>query len=190
QVVVGLGDTVADEANAGGVAGEAAGVLDHAQRVVGKRVQHLGAAFVAVHAAGQRVAGGDVADARGAHGVSGNGRVQGGALQHGERLDDVEAELEIQRQRRRVIGHLHQAHAGESARGGAVEDVLHQAPADAGVVQVRVDGERPDRGDVGELPQEVASHHLAVEGGDDGVDVVAVEQVRSQRLGAHGVRHP
>ena len=82
-----------------------------------------------------------------------------------------------------MVGGLHQAHARRPPLLGPLHDGGHELPADGGVLDGRVDGDRTDAGDRDPFVEEVGTDHLAVGLGDDGEDARMGQQARHQAGG-------
>src|SRR5579862_9792826 len=120
-------------------------------------------------------------------------------------LAHLEAKLGIERQRAHVIARLHQANSGEAPGLRAVHDRAHQLTADALVLNLGIDRDRPDARDgialveevaAGDFPvmlghhameSRIAQHSANYAGGDFGVGKIRRKIVRVRDRGESGM---
>lgn len=77
-----------------------------------------------------------------------------------------------------MVAGLNETDTGESAIFRALHDSEHQAPPYSVILDLRVDGNRPDAGDRIALVKEAAAHHAAIQLGHEPVKAAVCEHHR------------
>jgi len=188
EIVVGLADRVAEEADGAGVPRDAAAALDDERKTLLDHVAGLIRALEAVHFSTHSVARFEVGEHRRAYLEAGNRALHGWALHARERLAYVEAELRVEGQRSIVESRLHEAHADGALFFGAIQDRLHEPATDGGVLHRGVDRDRADAGDRVALVEAIAADDLPVALGDDDVESRVLEDPAQEARGDVGRR--
>src|SRR5688572_31825073 len=70
-----------------------------------------------------------------------------------------------------MVSRLHESNRLVPSCCRSIQDCLHQPAADGAILQGRFDGDRTDAGYVLPRPEEIAAGNMAVQLGDDAVDI-------------------
>ena len=148
------------------------------------RVAQLAATVVTMHRSAKPVAFLQIRHACGTYAVARSRRLDRRPLHRGYRLTRIKPKLGVKRKRPVVKGRLQQARALETAFRGARQHRFHKRAPDALILNLRIDGNRPNARNRRAFVKAVAAQYLPARFGNH-----AIETGMSEHHGKDARRH-